>query len=95
VAKFDELKLMVVRDKAQAVFLQITPNLLGLPERGEVFAGRLDFNHTAFGTLVGQWRGLAAIGYGEKAAIGKTGAAIAGVSDENDLWPEALAHGVQ
>ncbi len=70
-AELDELELVIVGDEAETVFAQIAADLLGLGERGEAFARRFDFNRTAFGSLVRQWRGLPAIATGKRPPSGR------------------------
>ena len=95
VAEFDELELVIIGDEAEAVFAQVAANLPGLGERGEAFAGRLDFNRATFGALVRKRLSLATIGNWEKTAIRQTRAAATGMSDKDDAWLESFAHGVE
>jgi hypothetical protein len=72
IAKLDELELVVVRNEAETVFVQVTPNLLGLRECGEAFARRFDFDGAALGKLTWERRVLAFLRNRKEAAIGKT-----------------------
>jgi len=95
VAKLNELELVVIGDEAEAVFMQIAADLLGLGEGGEAFARRFYLNGPAFGPLVGQRLGLAAIVNRKQTAIGKACAAAAGMSHKDHAWLQSFANPIE
>src|SRR5665213_763289 len=95
VDELEELELVVVGDEAEAVALEIRAHLRGGGEGGKAFAGSLYFNGSTFGELVGKGFGLAAVGDGIEASVGKAGVAGAGMLDEEDTGLELFSDSVE